>query len=215
MPDSLAIVQQTWQDRGASGWHESLANGIVSKTAASRIDVALRPDAANASLKPASVQPLNLLLRPDPHIWDGRFNNNAWLQELPRPLTKLTWDNPLLIAPDQAQRLGVRNGDRVTLSVGQTSVTLPAWIMPGQADNCVVGLLGFGRRVVGTVGEGTGFDLYPLSYRQGPLRLPRPGARKFWAAPSTTIRCWQRRRFRPPRHASTVPGGAALPRRQG
>jgi MoCo/4Fe-4S cofactor protein with predicted Tat translocation signal len=173
MPDSLAIVQQTWQDRGATGWHESLANGIVSNTAASGIDVTLRPDAANASLKPASVQPLNLLLRPDPHIWDGRFNNNAWLQELPRPLTKLTWDNPLLIAPDQAQRLGVRNGDRVTLSVGRTSVTLPAWIMPGQANNCVVGLLGFGRRVVGTVGEGTGFDLYHLSYRQGPPSLAK------------------------------------------
>ena len=149
------------------GWHDSLANGIVPNTAASRIDVALRPDAANASLKPASAQPLSLLLRPDPHVWDGRFNNNAWLQELPRPLTKLTWDNPLLIAPAQAQRLGVGNGDRVTLSVGQISVTLPAWIMPGQADNCVVGLLGFGRRVVGTVGEGTGFDLYPPGVSTG------------------------------------------------
>ncbi len=112
-------------------------------------------------------------MRPDPHVWDGRFNNNAWLQELPRPLTKLTWDNPLLIAPAQAQRLGVRNGDRVTLRVGQSSVTLPAWIMPGQADDCVVGLFGFGRRVVGTVGDGTGFDLYPLAHQQGPVRLSK------------------------------------------
>jgi Fe-S-cluster-containing dehydrogenase component len=172
-PDSLAIVQQTWQGGGATGWHDALANGIVANTAAARLDLKLRPHAASVSPKPGSVQPLHLLLRPDPHLWDGRFNNNAWLQELPRPLTKLTWDNPLLIAPAQAQRIGVRNGDRVTLSIGQTSVTLPAWIMPGQADNCVLGLLGFGRRVVGTVGEGTGFDLYHLSYRQGPVSLAK------------------------------------------
>ena len=171
-PDALAIVQQTWQSGGADGWHGALANGVVPNTAAARVDVALRPDAVRSAPQP-SPQPLHLLLRPDPHVWDGRFNNNAWLQELPRPLTKLTWDNPLLIAPAQAQRLGVRNGDRVTLSVGQSSVTLPAWIMPGQADNCVVGLYGFGRRTVGTVGDGTGFDLYPLAQQQAPPRLTK------------------------------------------
>ena len=170
-PDSLAIVRQTWQERGQVGWHDALASGLVKGTAASPSDATLRPDVANASLKPAAAQLPRLLLRPDPYVWDGRFNNNAWLQELPRPVTRLTWDNPLLIAPAHAQRLGVRNGERVTLSVGQRSVTLPAWIMPGQADNTIVGLLGFGRRIVGAVGEGTGFDLYPLAHQQGAVTL--------------------------------------------
>ena len=50
-------------------------------------------------------------------MWDGRYANNAWLQELPRPLTKLTWDNPLLISPEQARKLNLRNGDKVRLSM--------------------------------------------------------------------------------------------------
>ncbi len=59
---------------------------------------------------------MTILFRPDPHLWDGRYANNAWLQELPRPLTKLTWDNPLLISPEQARKLSLRNGDKVRLS---------------------------------------------------------------------------------------------------
>ena len=164
-------MRQTWQSGGPDGWHDALTDGLVPNTAAARLDIPLRPVAIRSAPQPSP--PLHLLLRPDPHVWDGRFNNNAWLQELPRPLTKLTWDNPLLIAPAHAQRLGVRNGDRVTLRVGQSNVTLPAWIIPGQADDCVVGLFGFGRRVVGTVGDGTGFDLYPLAHQQGPVRLSK------------------------------------------
>jgi molybdopterin-containing oxidoreductase family iron-sulfur binding subunit len=176
-PDSLEIVHQTWQGGGADGWHGALAAGVVANSAAAGSDVALRTDAARSVPDPPT-KPLTLLLRPDPHIWDGRSNNNAWLQELPRPLTKLTWDNPLLISPAEGQRLGLRNGDRVTLSVGEHTVTLPTWIMPGQAEGCVVGLLGFGRRVVGTVGDGTGFDLYPLAYGQGSVALVKASGRE-------------------------------------
>ena len=173
-PDPLAIVRQTWQGRG-SDWHASLANGVVAGTSAPPLDVALRPEAARGVEDASPSQQLRLLLRPDPHIWDGRFNNNAWLQELPRPLTKLTWDNPLLISPAEGRRLGVRNGDRVGVSVGGQSTTLPVWIVPGQADNCIVGLLGFGRGVTGAVGAGTGFDLYPLAYQHGPVSLRKAG----------------------------------------
>ncbi|PZR83460.1 MAG: 4Fe-4S ferredoxin, partial [Hyphomicrobiales bacterium] len=109
--------------------------------------------------------PLAILFRPDPHLWDGRYANNAWLQELPRPLTKLTWDNPLLISPEQARQLKLRNGDMVRLSIGDASLTAPAWILPGQATDCVVALLGFGRPHAGTVGTGAGFDFYPLTGR--------------------------------------------------
>jgi molybdopterin-containing oxidoreductase family iron-sulfur binding subunit len=118
-------------------------------------------------------QPLTLLFRPDPHLWDGRHANNAWLQELPRPLTKLTWDNPLLLSPKQARKLVLRNGDLVGLAMGGASVTVPVWIMPGQAPDCAVALLGFGRRQVGAVGAGIGFDLYPLTGRSEAPSLAR------------------------------------------
>ena len=85
--------------RPIASWHDSLSPGFVANSASPPADVTLRPepDALHSSRPPA--QAINLLLRPDPHLWDGRFANNAWLQELPRPLTKLTWDNPLLISP--------------------------------------------------------------------------------------------------------------------
>ena len=90
---------------------------------------------------------MTLLFRPDPHVWDGRFANNAWLQELPRPFTKLTWDNPLLISP--AHRRAARLAQWRSRDAGDrraSASTLPVWIMPGQAADCVVALLGFGRR---------------------------------------------------------------------
>jgi Fe-S-cluster-containing dehydrogenase component len=111
-----------------------------------------------------------------------RFNNNAWLQELLRPLTKLTWDNPLLISAAQGRRLGVHNCDRISISTGQTTIVAPAWIVPGQAEDCAVALLGFGRRVVGTVGEGTGFDMYPLAWQQGPVTVRRAKGRETLAS---------------------------------
>ena len=104
-------------------------------------------------LKPAH---LTILFRPDPSLWDGRYANNPWLQELPRPLTKLVWDNPLLIAPALAQQMDLKNGDCVRLSVGRASVVAPVWIMPGQAPACITALLGSGRRAAGSIGNRRG-----------------------------------------------------------
>jgi MoCo/4Fe-4S cofactor protein with predicted Tat translocation signal len=241
LPDTLQIVQMTWQKRFdtdfASRWHDALADGVVSHTAANSANPALRsdaltqlasgarasdatasitaanttgsvagtnalraapdspadrmppantaapdagttgvapPDSAAASAGPASPA-LTLLFRPDPHIWDGRFANNAWLQELPRPLTKLTWDNPLLISPALAHKSNLRNGDEVRLTIDDTSVVAPIWILPGQAVDCVVAPLGFGRRHAGTVAEGVGFNFYPLVGLQGTPTLEKTG----------------------------------------
>ena len=122
-------------------------------------------------------RPLTVLFRPDPHLWDGRYADNPWLQELPRPLTKLTWDNPLLIAPEEARRLNVQNGDEVRLSIGDAQVTAPVWILPGQAPDCAVALLGFGRNTVGSVGSGAGFNFYPLTGRSEAPTLEKAGGR--------------------------------------
>src|SRR5262249_6412590 len=101
---------------------------------------------------------LELGFRPDPYVLDGQFTNNGWLLELPRPLTKLTWDNVALVAPATAERLGVASGDVVELGFHGRSVRAPAWVTPGQAPDNVTVALGFGRTHVGRVGDGVGFD---------------------------------------------------------
>ena len=163
------LVQATWQTQMGKdfeqAWHNALANGVIANTASPKADVSLRPDAARQSPPEPPDDQLTVLFRPDPHLWDGRYANNPWLQELPRPLTKLTWDNPLLIAPERARELQLRNGDMVRLAVGDATLTIPAWIVPGQAADCVVALLGFGGHHAGTVGTGAGFDFYPLTGR--------------------------------------------------
>jgi len=168
-PAVLDLVQATWKSRMggdfAQVWHDALANGVVPDTASPKSKVSLRSDAGRQAPTAPPDQPLTILFRPDPHLWDGRYANNAWLQELPRPLTKLTWDNPLLISPELARNLKLHNGDQVRLSAGGANLTVPIWIMPGQARDCAVALLGFGRRQVGSVGEGAGFDFYPLTGR--------------------------------------------------
>ena len=184
--DSRDAVRQTLR-LSDEQWHDALAAGVVANTQAAVSTVALKPQAtqgnsaqtAATQTHPAEPAPdtVTLLVRPDPHLWDGRFANNAWLQELPRPLTKLTWDNPLLVSPAIADRLKLANGDLVTVSVGGASLTLPAWVMPGQAADCVVALFGFGRRDVGMVGQGVGFDVYPLTAASGPATLRKATGR--------------------------------------
>ena len=175
-------VQATWKGRldadFARSWTDALANGVVSGTANPKSNV---PIQANAGRIAPAVPPsgaLSVLFRPDPSLWDGRAANNPWLQELPRPLTKLVWDNPLLIAPDLAKRMGLENGDRARLSINETSVVAPVWIMPGQASDCVTAWLGSGRRAAGTIGDGSGFDYYPLTGLAGAAALHKESGRE-------------------------------------
>ena len=157
-PDGKALLQKGWQD---PAWHKALMTGVVEGTASKPIGDSLR----NVAALPAPPEaPITVLFRPDPQILDGRFANNAWLQELPRPLTKLTWDNPLLIPPGLAKKLGLENGDRVALTANGGKVEVPVWVQPGQSEDVVTALFGYGRHRSGTVGEGAGFDFYPLRH---------------------------------------------------
>ncbi len=108
---------------------------------------------------------LELNFRPSPAVFDGRFANIGWLQELPDAVAKLTWGNAALLAPQTAARLGLGNEDGARLHMGEGSgaaVELPIWIVPGQAEETVVVHLGYGRRVAGRIGTGVGADVYPL-----------------------------------------------------
>ena len=105
---------------------------------------------------------IEINFRRDPSIYDGQFSNNGWLQELPKPMNKLTWDNPVLMGPAMAERMGIKTEDLVELELNGKKVTAPVWIQVGHPDNSVTVFLGYGRRRAGRVGTGAGFDMYPL-----------------------------------------------------
>jgi molybdopterin-containing oxidoreductase family iron-sulfur binding subunit len=105
---------------------------------------------------------VDVVFRPDETVRDGRFANNAWLQELPKPFTKLTWDNAALIAPQTAARLGVSDGDVVDIRLGGRQLAAPVWRLPGQAPDTITLPLGYGRRQAGRFGTGSGFDAHAL-----------------------------------------------------
>jgi MoCo/4Fe-4S cofactor protein with predicted Tat translocation signal len=164
-------------------WRKAVHDGIVPNTALPPKTVALRGDWANGLPAPAAPSQggnqLEIIFRTDPSIYDGRFSNNAWLQELPKPLTKITWDNALLVSPTTANRLGLKNdqgvkgGDwqvhMVNLSyAGRTLNNIPVWIQPGQPDGVVTVHLGYGRRRAGRVGNERGFNAYAIRTSDAP-----------------------------------------------
>ena len=93
---------------------------------------------------------------------DGRYANNGWMQELPDPVTKMTWDNAVLISRKTARELGVQNGDLVEITLNGRSVTGPIWTQPGMADYSLGLALGYGRERAGRVGTGVGFNAYKI-----------------------------------------------------
>lgn len=130
-------------------WRQALHDGFVRDTAAEPLPAAPRPGLAR-SLEPPPATPaggLEILFRPDPTLWDGRFAENAWLQELPKPFTKLTWENAACLSPATAAALGLASGDLVELRLKNRSVELPVWIVPGHAPGAVTVTVGDGREL--------------------------------------------------------------------
>ncbi|MEP7097283.1 MAG: TAT-variant-translocated molybdopterin oxidoreductase [Dokdonella sp.] len=169
------IMRDYWQEKlGADferGWSTALREGVVTGTALPEKTVTTRGDLpAHGPAGPAGADDssLELIFTPDPSVWDGSFANNAWLQELPRPLTKLTWDNAALVAPALAKRLSLQNEDVVELTCRGRTLAAPVWIVPGQADGVVSVSLGYGRTRAGRVGNGHGFDAYALRPSDAP-----------------------------------------------
>ena len=144
-----------------SAWRKWLNDGMIPNTAFPAKTVSVKNDIAGSTAAGTS-QGLEVVFRPDPTVWDGRFANNAWLQELPKSLTKLTWDNAALVAPATANDLKVVSGDVVEIRKGNRSVTLPIWIAPSHAAGTVTLHLGYGRSRAGKVGNSIGFNVNPL-----------------------------------------------------
>jgi len=188
----LEIVRDYWRQSlpgdFESAWRQALRTGKVAGTARQPKAVTLRAkDTPSPAPGAYAGEGLELVFRPDAAVWDGRFANNAWLQELPRPLTRLTWDNAALFSPAQAARLGIEEGDLVELRQRGRKVQIPAYIMPGQADQSITVSLGYGRRRAGRVGTGVGVDVYGLRTADEPwfgsgLEVKKTGGRYRLAA---------------------------------
>ncbi len=169
------LVRETWQGRLGGGdfetaWKRALHDGLIPGTASPPLDVPLRPDWAARLPAPAAEAKgggLELILAPDPAVHDGRFANNGWLQELPKPLTRLTWENAALMAPATAARLGIASRDEVELELDGRKLLAPAWVLPGHAPDAVTLHLGYGRTRAGRVGNGAGVNAYALRTSSG------------------------------------------------
>ncbi len=144
-------------------WRSALNDGVLAGSAFPAVAVALtgRP----ASVPPAAAATaggFEAVFTADASVYDGRFANNAWLQEMPDPLSKVTWDNAALLAPATAAALGVGRGDVIKVASGGRAVEIAVFVMPGQAEGTVVLPLGYGRTAAGSVGDGVGIDVYPF-----------------------------------------------------
>jgi molybdopterin-containing oxidoreductase family iron-sulfur binding subunit len=166
------LVQTYWQKQHTGAdfdafWRKSLHDGWIEGTVFSAKQITLKPGKFPG---PASyaLNSIEINFRRDPSIYDGRFSNNGWLQELPKPLTKLTWDNPIMIGPAMAERLKLNFKDVAELEFQGKKVKGAVWIQAGHPDNSITVFLGYGRTRAGRVGTGTGFDVYPLRTSQAP-----------------------------------------------
>ncbi|MGH9539970.1 MAG: TAT-variant-translocated molybdopterin oxidoreductase [Terriglobales bacterium] len=169
---SHEIVQAYWkaQHSGAdfdTFWRKSLHDGWVEGTAFSPRRVENKTASLSAA-PPPDAKAIEINFRRDPSVYDGQFSNNGWLQELPKPMNKLTWDNPVLMGPAMAERMGLKTEDVVELELNGKKVTAPVWIQVGHPDNSVTVFLGYGRRRAGRVGTGAGFDMYQLRFSATP-----------------------------------------------
>jgi MoCo/4Fe-4S cofactor protein with predicted Tat translocation signal len=144
-------------------WRRSVHDGLMAASALPAKTPVLHGENVRGRATPRRLGgKLEVIFRPDPTVYDGRFANNGWLQELPKPITKLTWDNAAILSPGDAHRFGVENGSLVELSYQGRKLRAPVWVQPGHVDGAVTLHLGYGRTRAGRSGTGMGFNPYGL-----------------------------------------------------
>ncbi|HEY7327228.1 MAG TPA: TAT-variant-translocated molybdopterin oxidoreductase [Gemmataceae bacterium] len=201
----LEIVREHWRDwwkqqkRSSSFdefWRQLLQEGTLADNGWSTRSIALKSDWAervkkNQQARSASDgKKFEIVFRPDPTLFDGRFANNVWLQELPKPVTKITWDNAAILSPKTAEKLGISHVSKISDASGQPgprggehgqaivdvielsyrgrTLKAPVWIQPGHADDTVTVHLGHGRSRGGRVASGVGFNAFTLRTNEAP-----------------------------------------------
>ena len=167
---SLDVVQDYWKNRLGKPadfdlqWRRWLHEGAVPGTEAPVKAVSIQTGFASAApvVPELTVSDLEVVFQPDASMWDGRYANNAWLQEIPRPLTKIVWDNVVLLAPQTAAFRRLKNGFLIELQLEGRSVQAPVFIVPGHPEDTATVYVGGGRTAAGRVGDGTGFNAFAI-----------------------------------------------------
>ncbi|MBW4028448.1 MAG: TAT-variant-translocated molybdopterin oxidoreductase [Acidobacteria bacterium] len=175
-PDTSAYgaVRATWkQQLSAKGdyefnWRKALHDGFLADTAFPAKSVAAKSIAVNVSA-PAAADSIEVIFRPDLNLYDGRYANVGWLQELPRPVTNLSWDNAAMMSYGTLDKLKLEESDVIEISINGSKVLAPVLAVPGHADNVITLTLGQGRRNAGRVGSGMGFNAYDARTSSAPL----------------------------------------------
>jgi len=176
---SYDIVRRTFQETTGLGdadraWRKALHDGALSGSAFTPAYPAVQAGGAAEHMSrlyerwsgewgsSGGAGELEVIFAESSKLYDGRFANNGWLQELPEPMTKLTWDNAAIINPTTARALGVKQGEMVTVAVGERSLDVPGMLLPGHGLKSITLWLGYGRRMNGRICADAGFDANAL-----------------------------------------------------
>ncbi|MCO5296211.1 MAG: TAT-variant-translocated molybdopterin oxidoreductase [Fimbriimonadaceae bacterium] len=183
-PDSgYNLVRAQWKAKvGTTGtgsdqafekwWRRALYDGVIPSTSAAKKAPTLVAGVPAVVARSAGSGGIEVVLRPDPGIFDGRFANNGWLQELPKPFSKLTWENAAYMSVSTAEKLGLTQEDYVEISHQERSVKAPVWLVPGLPDDSITLHLGFGRTRGGQVSDlSDGFDANALRTSASPWEV--------------------------------------------
>jgi molybdopterin-containing oxidoreductase family iron-sulfur binding subunit len=149
-----------WRKALHQGWIDGIAYPMVPKVAIESLGTASAPSPKDA---------LEIIFRPDPNVYDGRWANVGWLQELPKPVTNLSWDNAALVSGATLTKYGLEEDDIVELTVNGRKVNAPVIVVPGHPDNSVTVHLGYGRSFAGRVGSCAGFNAYLIRTSDAPF----------------------------------------------
>lgn len=161
---SYDLVRSTWQKWTSSSfddwWRQTLHDGVITETAASRVNVG--PPKLIASAPKSAKGEFTLVLSPDPSTWDGRFANSPWLQECPKPISKQVWGNALSMNAGDAARLQLKTGDMVRLNANSRAIKAPVLVSSSCARGVLHLTLGYGRTRAGAIGNAIGVSAYAL-----------------------------------------------------
>ena len=177
------LVKETWKSKtpSQSAWDKTLHDGYLSgskiyaqEKVSTSSSLSAKVNNALNTAKNNSGDSIEVVVKPDAKLFDGRFANNGWLQELPDPITKITWDNVALVSMNTAKKLGLpivdvntyehyqSNVTMISIASGDAKIELPVWILPGQTDNSITVSTGYGRKGVGRVASSYEFSDFEI-----------------------------------------------------
>jgi molybdopterin-containing oxidoreductase family iron-sulfur binding subunit len=170
-------VRETWQSAIEgdfdTGWRKALHDGWIADTVANSGGGAPAKPSGGVNFNgpvptPTPKDSIEIIFRPDPTVYDGRFANVGWLQELPKPVTSLSWDNAAIVSGATLSKWNLEEDDIIEITVGNGRVKAPVIVAPGHPDNSITVYLGYGREV-GRVAGGAGFNAYLIRNTWAPL----------------------------------------------